>query len=335
MTNKYWSSTLELDGEQVAHHTILQMEIKDCKTLQLNRKVTKMSLKRGMSVVNEAMAKLNNQNRDYSKGLTTKFLSWGDNESKVVRFLTSADDIIFVDIHEFVQSHDGKKRSYVCRENFGDECELCARPFGSKQTPETMRREVGYGVVVLREPKFKKDEETGRNVRVFGGSTEDPYPEHRDAIVEYEEDGKPAKAPYVAIINQGIRFWGQIAVHASRMENQGLSLSDRDFEIIRMGKGTQTTYSVIPAYGTAINDLGKYNPFLPDVEGLLRRMGSQEYYDRYLHGVEAAKNPTTTTASNSPTSSVSNSWEDDDEYEDEVSIEEDTYGDRIKSELNV
>jgi len=295
-----------------------------------------MSLKRGMSVVNEAMAKLSNQNRDYSKGLTTKFLSWGDNESKVVRFLTSADDIIFVDIHEFVQSHDGKKRSYVCRENFGAECELCKRPFGSKQAPEAMRREVGYGVVVLREPKFTNDPETGRNVRVFGGSSENPYPEHRDAVVEYEVDGKTQKAPYVAIINQGIRFWGQIAVHASRLESQGLSLTDRDFEIIRMGKGTQTTYSVIPAYGTAINDLGKYNPYLPDIEGLLRRMGSQEYYDRYLHGIEPVKDANN--SSNTPsasTNSVSNSWEDDDEYEDEVSIEEDTYGAKLKSELAV
>jgi len=295
-----------------------------------------MSLKRGMGVVNDAMAKLNNQNRDYSKGLTTKFLSWGDNESKVVRFLTSADDIIFVDIHEFIQSHDGKKRSYVCRENFGEECELCARPFGSKQPPEAMRREVGYGVVVLREPKFTKDPETGRNVRVFAGSEENPYPEHRDAVVEYELDDKMVKAPYVAIINQGIRFWGQIAVHSSRMDNQGISLPDRDFEIIRMGKGTQTTYSVIPAYGVAINDLGKYNQYLPDIEGLLKRMGSQEYYDRYLHGIEPVK--TTNTSSNTPsvlTSSVSNSWEDDDEYEDDVTIGEDTYGDKLKSELKV
>ena len=294
-----------------------------------------MSLKRGMGVVNEALAKLNNQNKDYTRGLTTKFLSWGDNESKVVRFLTSADDIIFVDIHEFVTSHDGKKRSYVCRENFGAECELCKRPLGSKQPPETMRREVGYGVVVVREPKFTKDPETGRNVRVFAGSEENPYPEHRDAVVEYEEDGKPAKAPYVAIINQGIRFWGQIAVHSSRLENQGLSLVDRDFEIIRMGKGTQTTYSVIPAYGVAINDLGKYNPYLPDIESLIRRMGSQEYYDRYLHGIEVNKdsNNSKPTAAPSTPSTVSNSWEDDDEFEDD--FEESTYAEKLKSELNV
>jgi len=293
-----------------------------------------MSLKRGMSVVNDAMAKLSNQNRDYSKGLTTKFLSWGDNESKVVRFLTSADDIIFVDVHEFIQSHDGKKRSYVCRENFGVECELCKRPFGSKQKPEAMRREVGYGVVVLREPKFTNDPETGRNVRVFGGSPENPYPEHRDAVVDYEVDGKMEKAPYVAIINQGIKFWGQIAVHSSRMENQGISLPDRDFEIIRMGKGTQTTYSVIPAYGTAINNLGKYNQYLPDVEGLLKRMGSQEYYDRYLHGIEPVKDANNSVNGSASTSSASNSWEDD-EYEDDVSIDEDTYGAKLKSELNV
>lgn len=292
-----------------------------------------MSLKRGMSVVNEAMAKLSNQNKDYSKGLTTKFLTWGDNESKVVRFLTSADDIIFVYVHEFVQSHDGRKRSYVCRENFNDECELCKRPFGSKQPPETMRREVGYGVVVLREPKFTLDPETNRQVRVYAGSAENSYPEHRDAVVEYEQDGKMEKAPHVAIINQGIKFWGQIAVHSSRMEAQGISLYDRDFEIIRMGKGTQTTYSVIPAYGTAINDLGKYNPFLPDVEGLLRRMGSQEYYDRYLHGIEVQKD-SKPAVNNSSSNSSFNSWEDD-EYEDDVTIGEDTYGDKLKSELNV
>ena len=297
-------------------------------------------MKRGMGAVTEAMAKLSNQNKDYSKGLTTKFLTWSENESKVVRFLISADDIIFVDVHEFVSSHDGKKRSYVCRENFGAECELCNRPFGSKQQPEAVRREVGYGVVVVREPKFTTDPETGRNVRVFTGPEDNKYPEHRDAVVEYEEDGKPAKAPYVAIISQGIKFWGQIAVHSSRLDNQGLSLTERDFEIIRMGKGTQTTYSVIPAYGVAINDLGKYNPFLPDVEGLIRRMGSQEYYDRYLHGIESVKDgqkPSNVAVSNAvptPKTPVNNSWEDDDEYEDD-DIEEKIYADRLKSELNV
>lgn len=296
-----------------------------------------MSFKKGMGVVNDAMAKLNNQNKDFSKGLTTKFLSWGDNESKVVRFLTSANDIIFVDMHEFVQSHDGKKRSYVCKENFGIECELCARPFGSKQAPGTMRREVGYGIVVLREPKFSKDTETGRNIRVFAGSAENQYPDHRDAIVEYELDGKMAKAPYVAIINQGIRFWGQIAVHANRLEDQGLSLTDRDFEIIRMGKGTQTSYSVIPAYGTPINDIEKYNPYLPDIESLLKRMGSPEYYDRYLRGVESApKNGNFTmnnTSNSSSTNSPGNSWDDDYDEDDVYKIDEDTYAERIKSQL--
>ncbi len=288
-----------------------------------------------MSVVNEALARLNNQNRDFSKGLTTKFLTWGDNESRVVRFLTTGDDIIFVDMHEFVQSFDGKKRSYVCREVFGAECELCNRPFGSKQAPEAMRREVGYGIVVLREPKFVKDPETNRNVRVFAGSDENKYPEHRDAIIEYELDGKMAKAPYVAIINQGVRFWGQIAVHSSRLENQGLNLTDRDFEIIRMGKGTQTTYSIIPAYGASIDNLSKYNPYIPDVEGLLRRMGSQEYYDRYLHGVETVQTNSNSNSNSSSNAPANNQWDDDD-YEEtsSISIEEDTYAERLKSELH-
>lgn len=304
---------------------------------------TKMSFKKGMGVVNDALTRLSNQNKDFSKGLTTKFLTWGDNESKVVRFLTTGDDIIFADIHEFVQSFDGKKRSYVCREVFGAECELCNRPLGSKKTPETMRREVGYSVVVVREPKFTQDPETGRNVRVFAGSGENSYPEHRDAVVEYEmSDGRMGKAPYVAIVNQGIRFWGQIAVHSSRLENQGLDLTDRDFEIIRMGKGTQTTYSVIPAYGATIDDLSKYNPYIPDIEGLLKRMGSQEYYDRYLHGKESTQmsNNSNVFSGSSPavskSSVVSNSW-DDDEYEETspLNIEEDTYAERIKSELSI
>lgn len=300
-----------------------------------------MSFKRGMGVVNDALSRLSAQNRDFSKGLTTKFLTWGDNESKVIRFLTPGDDILFVDMHEFVPSADGKKRSYVCREVFGSECELCNRPFGSKQTPETMRREVGYGVVVLREPKFSKDPETGRNIRVMGGTSENPYPEHRDAVVEYESEGKMLKAPHVAIVNQGVRFWGQIAVHSTRLENQGLNLTDRDFEVIRMGKGTQTTYSIIPAYGITIDDLSKYNPYLPDIEGLLKRMGSQEYYDRYLHGKEPSPAASTyapvannnVTAQKSP-SAVS--WDDEDEYEEATSlkIEEATYAEKIKLDLN-
>lgn len=276
-----------------------------------------MALQKGMAAVKASIEK--SQKGSGPKTYTeTNWFYWTPGETKALRFLTDSNDIFVVPVHENVPSHDGKKKTFVCRSVFDASCELCAREKGA---PGAYRRDVGYGIAVLREEVY---EEVDGQRKLTG---------YRDVTSTYEEtiDGKSVtkKKPYVGIVSQGMRnFWNQIAVIS---EKYG-SLRDREIEIMRQGSGTDTTYMAFALDKKEIAGMDeRYAKFLPDVDAFLNRIGSQEYYDAQLHGIVKEKATATSSASNS-VASASNS---DDEYADDeyVSIEEETTADRLRRKM--
>jgi len=266
-----------------------------------------MAIKKGMAAVRESIER--SQKSTGPKTYTeTNWFYWTAGETKALRFLTDSNDIFVVPVHENVPTYDGKKKTFVCRSVFDASCELCAR---GKGEPGAYRRDVGYGIAVLREEVKEDGKTTG----------------YRDVTTTYEEtvDGKTVtkKKPYVGIVSQGMRnFWNAIAVIS---EKYG-SLRDREIEIMRQGQGTDTTYMAFPLDKKEIENIDtRYAKFLPDVEAFLNRIGSQEYYDAQLHGVIKEKS---STSSSTPVS-------DDDEYADEefVAIEEETTADRLRRKM--
>ena len=270
-----------------------------------------MALKKGMEAVKESLER---SQRSASQSATTftetNWFYWKAGETKAIRFLTDANDIFVVPVHENVPVHDGKNKTFVCRKAFDSTCELCDN--------KVYRRDVGYGVAVLREEVY---EEVEGQKKLTG---------YRDVTTNYEveESGKTVlkKKPYVGIVSQGMRnFWNQIAVIS---EKYG-SLRDREIEVMRQGAGTDTTYMAFALDKKEIENIEtRYSKFVPDIEAFLNRIGSQEYYDAQLRGIKPEVKDdfaTTTTASTST----------EDEYEDEeyVEIEEDTTADRLKSKL--
>jgi len=276
-----------------------------------------MALKKGMAAVRESIER--SQKGSGPKTYTeTNWFYWTAAETKALRFLTDSNDIFVVPVHENVPTHDGKKKTFACRAAFDASCELCAR---AKGEPGAYRRDVGYGVAVLREEVY---EEVDGKRKLTG---------YRDATTTYEDnvDGKSVtkKKPYVGIVAQGMRnFWNQIAVIS---EKYG-SLRDREIEIIRQGQGTDTTYMAFALDKKEIENIEtRYAKFLPDVEAFLNRIGSQEYYDAQLHGIVKEK---VTTTSSAPSSFVAASNDDDEYAEDEyVSIEEETTADRLRRKM--
>jgi len=277
-----------------------------------------MALQKGMSAVKASIERSQRSSgpREYER---TPWYNWNAGESKVLRFLTDANDIFVVPVHSMVPTFDGKKKNFVCRSVFDAPCELCAR---EKGTPGAYRRDVGYGVAVLRE---EVREEVDGQSKVVG---------YRDVTSEYEEivDGKTVikKKPYVGIVSQGMRnFWNTIAVIS---EKYG-SLRDREIEIIRQGQGTDTTYMAFALPEKIITDKEgrpnideRYAKFMPDVEAFLNRIGSAEYYDANLRGIVKKENQPS-----QPSAPVAS----DDEYgEDEyVSIDEETTADRLRRKM--
>ena len=268
-----------------------------------------MALKKGMSAVRESLERSQKSSgpKTYEQ---TNWFYWQGGESKVLRFLTDSNDIFVVPVHDNVPTHDGKKKTFVCRSAFDATCELCSN--------KVYRRDVGYGVAVLREEVREDGKITG----------------YRDVTTEYNEtvDGKSVtkKKPYVGIVSQGMRnYWNQIAVIA---EKYG-SLRDREIEILRQGAGTDTTYMAFALPEKAIENIDtRYAKFMPDVEAFLNRIGSQEYYDAQLHGIikekEAPKASDTPTPAATPVATEEEYGED--EY---VSIDEETTAERLRKKL--
>ena len=264
-----------------------------------------MALKKGMEAVKESLER-SQRSSSPTTYTETNWLYWKAGETKAIRFLTDSNDIFVVPVHENVPSYDGKTKTFVCRKTFDAACELCDN--------KVYRRDVGYGIAVLRE-EVKED---GKTVG------------YRDVTSTYEveENGKTVlkKKPYVGIISQGMRnFWNQIAVIS---EKYG-ALNEREIEIMRQGAGTDTTYMAFALDKKEIENIDtRYAKFVPDIEAFLNRIGSQEYYDAQLRGIKPeAKDDFST-----PTTSKAV----EDEYEDEeyVDIEEATTADRLKAKLN-
>jgi len=277
-----------------------------------------MALQKGMAAVKASIERSQSGSgpRTYEQ---TNWFTWRAGEAKPLRFLTDSNDIFVVPVHEQVPTHDGKKTTFVCRTAFDASCELCAR---EKGTPGAYRRDVGYGVAVLREEVKEDGKTTG----------------YRDVTTEYEEvvDGKNVmkKKPYVGIVSQGMRnFWNQIAVIS---EKYG-SLRDREIEILRQGQGTDTTYMAFALPEKEIANIDeRYSKFVPDLEAYLKRIGSAEYYDAKLRGIVKEKTENKSYSSNTgSTAPASSSSFGDDEYGDDeyVSIEEETTAERLQRKL--
>ena len=267
-----------------------------------------MALKKGMAAVKESLEK--SQNRGNTKDyVETNWFYWKGGETKAVRFLTDANDIFVVPVHESVPTHDGKTKTFVCRSTFDAVCELC--------TEKVYRRDVGYGIAVLREEVY---EEVDGAKKVTG---------YRDVTASYEteENGKTVtkKKPYVGIVSQGMRnFWNQIAVIS---EKYG-SLKDREIEIIRQGAGTDTTYMAFALDAKPIENIDtRYSKFAPDIEGFLNRIGSEDYYAAQLHGIKSEPK-----AEAFETATIIDA---EDEYaEDEyVLLDEETTAERLRKKL--
>lgn len=201
-------------------------------------------------------------------GTGRRYFKWEAGEEKTLRFLTEGSDIVLASVHEFVTCLDGTKRSFVCRAEIREECELCS-------DPDIRKREVGFAVAVWREP-VKQDGKV-----VFVDKTEQ---------IEVEENGQKVTktVPWVGVIQQAPRnFW---SFFWAAYDKYG-TLRDRDYSVTRRGSGMETSYTAFqedPVEIAHIED--RYANYTPDLEEMLSRLSSMEYYDKFLRGIEAESN---------------------------------------------
>lgn len=191
-------------------------------------------------------------------GKYTSFIGWKDGDTKLVYFITPAEEIPKLKLHSFVEfpTEDGSRYdTLVCRKDpaFRDEsgntCELCDR-VGHSPTEKF--------VALAVELEAVKDGKKIRDVSVVMRSYED-------------REGNEREVPQYGLVIQAARnFFAPYVAWDGRVE-----LSETSFEIEREGASTDTKYYFFPV--DAKPDLDGLE--IPSLEEVIERMGSEEKYE--------------------------------------------------------
>ena len=161
------------------------------------------------------------------------YFGWKDGDRKIIRFLT--DEVITCDWYDFVVTRDGKNAgSFPNPLQVGYE-EDFVRKYGGltkkdNQLVPAVAHERTVGVAVLREERPVTRDGQSRT-------------EVTDAIQELEISGTKYDSHFFGVVGQSYRnFWATVVGYFSRYG----TICDRDYEITRVGTGTDTQYTIIP-----------------------------------------------------------------------------------------
>jgi hypothetical protein len=191
---------------------------------------------------------------------------------RYIAWLTDADDVIKVRLHEFVRVPDDSRESgfrwetFLCRkdealvESSGGYCTLC-----DDLKHEAKERFVGLAIEL--EPDLDGKRITGLNVMINKFKN---------------KDGEDREAPRWGLITQGSKNF--FAYFAAFFERRG-TIKGFGWEIQRDGDGLGTKYNPMKIDEVPLPDLTPFLEDVPKLEDILEGMGSDEKY-KELEGVE-------------------------------------------------
>jgi hypothetical protein len=208
----------------------------------------------------------------------TPNIYWSDGDIRSIVFVTPADEIPKVRLHQAVRIPDDKfERGYrmdnfLCRkdpsmvEASGGECPLC----------DTIGHDANERFVALAvelEPVKEGKETVGFKVK-------------RNNVKR--DDGTEVDYPRWGMVIQGAKnFYSTLAAYDQARGD----ITKVAFEIHREGGSVTTKYHFFPEKGTPLpEDLADVVAEMPQLETLLEDMGSDEKYDQ-LEGVEPGSQP--------------------------------------------
>lgn len=195
-------------------------------------------------------------------GKFTPFLSWKDGDVKLLYFLTAAEDIPKLKLHNFVEipyeDSDGNEATrydtFVCRkdpafrEESGNTCDLCDRVGQA-----AVEKFVALAVELEPVKEGKKITSVQPVMRQFE-----------------DREGNDREVPQIGLVVQASRnFFAPYVAWESRKD-----LEETSFEVQREGASTDTKYYFFPVDSRP--DLTDIE--VPSLEDLIERMGSEEKY---------------------------------------------------------
>lgn len=186
------------------------------------------------------LSALKNPVKSGGGGAPGKYLSYfilGDGDTKIVRFLTEANEVVEVKFHEFIKDKNGKFQNFVYAPDYHNGGEDWVAKYGGKTTDYTTKEPIEskprlrlVGIAVEREEV--QVEENGRKVI-----------KTQDKLTQFEgRDGKTYTARNFMVVKQYGKFWTQLGNY----EEEFGTICDRDYKITRTGTGNEMVYSIIP-----------------------------------------------------------------------------------------
>jgi hypothetical protein len=199
----------------------------------------------------------------------TPRISWKDKETKTITFLTPADEIAKIKVHEFIKVPDAEAKdgfrwaNLMCRkdpawqEESGNKCAACDI-LGHK----AKERQVAVAV----------------ELESVGGAKSKQFKVRTRSVDR--EDGTKVEYPIYGLVYQGYKnFYAWFAAHAER---EG-ELTGFVFDVTRKGNDETTNYPVFTVHNAEV-DFGEFE--FPTLLELVEEFGSQEAYDRELGDID-------------------------------------------------
>lgn len=174
-----------------------------------------------------------------------RYLSYfilGEDESKVVRFLTDMDEVIQTQCYEFVLDKNGKFQNFICApayhkndpswqgEDWVRKYGGKSRVYNSNELEDPVPRSRALAIAVEREEVASQS--GGRRAV----STQDLLTTIED------KNGVSHDARNFLVIKQGTKFWTPLLTYYREFG----TLCDRDYKITRSGTGRDIVYSMVP-----------------------------------------------------------------------------------------
>lgn len=197
-------------------------------------------------------------------GRFTPFISWSDGDAKTIAFLTPAEQIAKVKIHNFVKIPDDSQKgfhwaTFMCRkdpawaEESGNQCILC-------DTVGHKPKEQNVGIAVELNAITKPG-----SAMVVG----------LEPVIKTftRQDGTEGSTPQWGLVIQSFgNFWNYFYARAKKYgEIVGVA-----YDISRVGNDKTTTYVIDALNNIEVPDLSEYN--IPELADVLESMGSAEKY---------------------------------------------------------
>jgi len=210
----------------------------------------------------------------------TPYISWKQNETKSLEFITPIEEVPKVLMHNYVRKFysdsKGQRKerwlTFMCRKDqawraeSGNSCPLC--DIGHKST------ERFAALAVELEPKMNGKKLEGVSIK-YNKST--------------DKEGQEVEYPAIGLVIQGPKFFGTLVSY-----DETRDISEFSWEITKEKSGLETRYTFFPVQMKP--DLGSVLDGKPTLTDYLRSLGSMEYYDAEMGDISVADQPSFATA---------------------------------------